>query len=281
LGYMSKRGAGVGTESPGFVPKLPWSHSQTHASLSFGHELSVNLWQHAEALSTILRGGIRRPLRMLRQVNWEEQSMDLVLEDGKRVFRRETCATVRTMMAEGATNGTGRHLSGAEKKLGTPIELLSKTGTTEKEQGVMCLHKELRRNALNSKLKGGSKHPDFISFKSLAGTPREHNDSCYTSSICLVGRVEGEQREVMVVIVVEEPRKDKRFGSDVAGPAAISVLKDALGLTRSGTCVVERNSVVPDYGYESAGSVQDEPWRLRPVEASAEVDGADSVEYTR
>ncbi len=266
LGYGTERGAGIGVESAGMVPSLPWSPAQTHASISFGHELSVNLWQHTEALATIVRGGIRRPLRTLRGVQWGDRRVALGLGGGERIFSEATCASVRTMMAEGAREGTGRHISRAEQKLGTPIELLSKTGTTEKEGGVACLHNELVRNAFNAKLSGGRADPGFVTYDEIKSRPSPHDGSCYTSSICLVGRVPGEERELMVVVVVEEPRNEFRFGSDVAGPAGIAILKEALGLTTAGICVAEAVEEVPDYGYEESTEGREQPWRLNADE---------------
>ncbi len=38
----------------------------------------------------------------------------------------------------------------------------------------------------------------------------------------------------MVFIVVEEPRGEHYYGSQIAGPAAMAILKEALGLTRNG-----------------------------------------------
>lgn len=270
LGYLDVAHAGVGVERSGHLPKLPWKGAWAHASVSFGHEISVNLWQHAQALATILRGGVRRPLRVVSGVEWAGAVYPLPLEDGERVYRADTCDTVRAMMAEGALSGTGRHINAAEKELGTPIELRSKTGTTEKEPGVVCLHKELERNAHNAQLPGGRQDPGFVTFNQIKQQPKPHSRSCYTSSICLVGRVPGEEREVMVLIVVEEPTTKLKFGSDVAGPWAIAALKEALGLTVHGEPVAERAVWEPSYGYEEAPEGALQPWReAAGVEASS------------
>jgi hypothetical protein len=45
------------------------------------------------------------------------------------------------------------------------------------------------------------------------------------------------EREIMVLVVVDEPRGGKKYGSDVAGPAAAGILKEALGYTRDGVRV--------------------------------------------
>ncbi len=270
LGYQDVVYAGVGVERAGAIPTLPWTGAWSHASVSFGHELTVNLWQHAAALATVLRGGIRRPLRVVSGVEWAGEVHPLALEGGERVFREETCAAVRSMMAEGAATGTGRHIRAREDELGTPIELRSKTGTTEKEDEVVCLHQELERNAHNAALPLGRQDPGFITFKTLKQQPKPHSRSCYTSSICLVGRVPGEVREVMVLIVVEEPITKLKFGSDVAGPTAIAVLKEALGITAHGEPVADRAAWEPSYGYEEAPEGSFQPWRDAEVlEASA------------
>jgi hypothetical protein len=62
---------------------------------------------------------------------------------------------------------------------------------------------------------------------------REHGNggqTCYTSSMCAVGRLAGETRELMVLIVVDGPRSKAKFGSEVAGPTAVAILRRASGL---------------------------------------------------
>lgn len=268
LGYRDKPGTGVGRESLRLFAEPPWKPAYTHASISFGHEISITLWQHAQALATILRGGTARPLRTVTGVRWGDEHYRLLPEDGERVFSEDVCATVRDMLRQGALKGTGRHISARERKLGTRIELMSKTGTTEKEQGVACLHLEFERNRRNAALGKrdelglGSSHPEFIPFTAIGQQPVPHSGSCYTSSICLVGRVPGSEREVMVLLAVEEPRSKLKFGSDVAGPAAIRLLKEALGLTVGGVPVAERAEYAQDYGYEQEGEGREHPWVL-------------------
>ena len=45
----------------------------------------------------------------------------------------------------------------------------------------------------------------FVTFAEMKSRPRPHPRSCYTSSICLVGSAPGEDRELMVLFVVDEP----------------------------------------------------------------------------
>lgn len=269
LGYGRRPDSAVGGERAGSLPDLPWSASQTHASLCFGHEISVSLWQHAAALATVLRGGQPRPLRILEGAQWGGGLFTPEAAPAREpVFDREACETVRAMMRKGALVGTGRHIQAREAELGTPLFLLSKTGTTEKEDRAPCLHLELERNQNNLGHAVGS--PGFETFKEMKarqlseGTP--HARACYTSSICLAGSVPGEERELMTLIVVEEPRGKGKFGSDVAGPTGIRVLKEALGLTRAGLALDEYVDRPVDYGY--AGATQepgvDRPWAWRP-----------------
>jgi hypothetical protein len=280
LGYEARSGVTLGVESPGSLPDLPWKPAYSHASVSFGHEVTVNLWQHAAALATILRGGTHRPLRILEGVEWQGSFYPVEPGGGDVVFSKATCDDVRRMMERGALDGTGRHLSRAEAELGTPLRLLSKTGTTEKEVNAPCLHLELERNAHNAHLPLGRKDPGFMSFEAMKARPKPHRRSCYTSSICLVGSVPGEDREVLVLFVVDEPIGKAKFGSDVAGPSAMRVLKEALGLTEGGVPVRERAEWAPDYGYGAAPEGNYQPWRDPALRG--EDDGAlDVVEEER
>ena len=63
---------------------------------------------------------------------------------------------------------------------------------------------------------------------------KPHRGNCYTSSICLFGRLPGDPRELLVFVVAEEPTRKERFGSRVAGPAAARILTEALGMTANG-----------------------------------------------
>jgi cell division protein FtsI/penicillin-binding protein 2 len=264
LGYSLAPESGVGTERAGSIPRLPWKPAYSHASVCFGHELMVSLWQHAAGLATVLRGGEYRPLRVVDGIDWEGRYRPLPLASPRRVFSEEACQTVREMMVTGAQEGTGRHISAAEAKLGTPIALMSKTGTTEKMDSEPCLHLDLERNVGN--LGRSRKDAGFVTFKQMMARQRAggrpHKRSCYTSSICLVGRVEGEERELMTLIVVEEPLGKNKFGSDVAGPTAAAVLKEALGLTHAGVPAQSFATAEVDYGYANEAELvgSDRPW---------------------
>ncbi|WP_419190358.1 penicillin-binding transpeptidase domain-containing protein [Saltatorellus ferox] len=234
LGYAQAPGAGLGPELPGTLPPLvkgTWNRTYAHASVAFGHEVGVTLWQHAEALATLLRGGVSRPLRLLRSMERDGEIYDLDLESGERVFSESTCRTVREMMAMGANIGTGRHIAAASMHpefdwIGT------KTGTTEKVGTELCVHLELEALA-----KASAEETAWTSElrARLRELPKPHRKStCYTSSICAAGSamVDGERREIMVLIVADDAMGKERFGSRVTGPTAIAVLRQAFGFDR-------------------------------------------------
>jgi hypothetical protein len=123
----------------------------------------------------------------------------------------------------GAREGTGKTIYCPYLEMGT------KTGTAEKVAGEVCLHAELEHNR-----KHGCRGARACR-RALVGTHDAHRGACYTSSMCVFGRLPGTEREVLVLVVVDEPRGGKKFGADVAGPAAIAILEEALGSRREGT----------------------------------------------
>ncbi len=253
LGYGRPAGSGLGVERAGQLSRLPWKYAYTHASVGFGHEISTTVWQHATALATVIRGGIHRPLRILRAVAQEGRRLELPLDEGRRVFGAGTCEEVRAMMRRGAAEGTGREVRAAleaqaARALGRELapgelDLGTKTGTAEKVATETCVHLELAERA---RWERQGLAPTRARVQGLRRLAKPHG-RCYTSSIVVFGRASGIEREMrgdrsglggdrelMVFVVVEEPRGKERFGSRVAGPAAAAILAEALGLTRNG-----------------------------------------------
>lgn len=253
LGYGDFARSGLGGERPGRMTPLPWKYRQTHASMCFGHEVMVNLWQHAGALATVLRGGESFPLRICRSVQRDGEDFDIERGPGTHVFDPQVCELVRDMMREGARIGTGRHV--ARPELSEDFaDIGTKTGTAEKVHTEICLHAELglyERNALaRRRTEPGER-------SALRGV-RPGHASCYTSSMCVFGRGWDDDRELMVLVVVEEPRGKERFGSAVAGPTAMRILRESLGLTRGGEDL--QDDLLPGFVETSA-----EPIELREV----------------
>ncbi len=240
LGYGRAPGSGLGPERAGNLPSTPWSYAYTHASVGFGHELSTTLWRHAEALATVVRGGEHRPLALLRSVEQGAQHLDVPGAAATRVFSRETSERVREMMRLGASEGTGREVGrafqssvaraqGSQPSPGS-FDLGTKTGTAQKVPSELCVHVELGERA---RWEAEGLPATQARIDALSGIEKPHG-RCYTSSICAFGRAPNHPRELMVLLVVDEPRGKERFGSRVAGPAAERVLAEALGLTRNG-----------------------------------------------
>jgi len=182
----------------------------------------VTLWQHAAGLATVIRGGEYLPLRLIDAVEQNGVRKELPGPEAKRVFSKETCDEVREMMRLGAREGTGKTIYCPYLEMGT------KTGTAEKVAGEVCLHAELEHNRKHN-CRGAR-----ACRRALVGVHDAHRGPCYTSSMCVFGRVPGTEREILVLVVVDEPRGGKKFGADVAGPAALAILEQALGTRREG-----------------------------------------------
>lgn len=268
LGYDTAPEVGLGRERSGHVTDLPWKLPYTHVSVCFGHEVGVTLWQHAAGLATVLRGGEHRDLTLLRGVTVGDDAYPIANERKGRVFREDTCETVRGMMRLGAMEGTGDKLYAAVEESGAPLWFGSKTGTTEKESGVVCVHLEQERNHHNRRFKKDD--PEFIPFTALKGLAKPHKRSCYVSSICVFGRVEGTDREVMVYLVADEALKNGKYGSRIAGPAAMKLLHEALGLTRNGVPTWVPAERRGGESYDVMHNQLERPWTDRPelVEAA-------------
>ena len=267
LGYGRAPGSGLGIERAGYLAALPWSWLHTQASVCFGHELSTTLWQHATALATIVRGGEHRPLRLLRSVAQDGVEHEVPAAPPVRVLSERACGLVREMMALGASEGTG---DGAGQRL---LELAraagiadptleglavgTKTGTAEKVPTELCLHVEMSERQ-RCRLQGVPWTRRL--YRALKAAPRPHR-SCYTSSMCIVARHPEDGRELMVLIVADEPRGKAKYGSEVAGAAAVDVLAEALGLTRDGR--VPERALVAGFmaSAEAERNPSEQPWR--------------------
>jgi cell division protein FtsI/penicillin-binding protein 2 len=255
LGYSKYPEAGLGGERRGTIPALPWKPAWAHASVSFGHELFVTLWQHAAALATVVRGGEYLPLRLIDAVEQQGRRWPIASALPRRQFGAQACEQVRQMMMLGAREGTGAKVYDAQLVMGT------KTGTAQKVPGEVCLHAEAEHHLHHAGCVGAQ-----ACRQQLAGQ-KPHNGACYTSSMCIFGRLPDSAREVLVLVVVDEPRRGKKFGADVAGPAAAAILAEALGRTHAGARPPQRSPEgfvsleAGPAGAARAPALSDQPWR--------------------
>ncbi len=270
LGYGRRPEIGIGLEQGGYLPALrqgTWSRTQTHASVCFGHEVGVTLWQHAQGLATLARGGEFRPLRILDAVSQGSDWRRFPEPSAQRVLSQSACDEVLAMMAEGARTGTGRRVANPEAcpefhYVGT------KTGTTEKVHSEVCIHVELQ-HAMQHRKQGTS--CSKACYAALRGQ-RDHKSkrvTCYTSSMCALGQLEPGGPMIMALIVVDDPRSKEKFGGDVAGASAVRMLRLAHGLpAEAGQVLPEGLPAMPqeafngvEYPWLQAGTEAQEAWQ--------------------
>lgn len=102
-------------------PQYPvrWGDIST-MTISYGHGVSVSPLQLADAVATLVNGGIRLPVTLLKH-------RGLVPPNGARVLSEQTSRQMRALMRLVVTSGTG-------KKAAAPGYLVGgKTGTAEKQ----------------------------------------------------------------------------------------------------------------------------------------------------
>lgn len=232
LGYGQKPHAGLGGEN--FAPLAPltkWKVRNEQVSISFGHNIAVSLWQHAEGLTAVLRDGVWKPLTMISAVRQGERREPIASERGepRRVFRSGVGGVVRDMMTLGARQGTGK------KIVRDDIEMGTKTGTTWKELGVLSTRIEMQALARHIEAGDQLTNAEWRAERKALRNAHLGDKQEYTSSVVAVGHLPGgdPEREIMVMIVVDEPQKGK-YGSQVAGPTAVAILAEALALTVNG-----------------------------------------------
>jgi cell division protein FtsI/penicillin-binding protein 2 len=239
----------LGPERGGLLPRLPWKRDWTHASLGFGHEISVTFWQHAAALAAVVRGGEWRPLNLIDAVEQNGELHPVARAEPRPGFTRRSSDEVRAMMLLGAREGTGDRVSRPDLVMGT------KTGTAEKVSTELCLHVEHAHLALEHACSKAC-------LRALRGQ-KAHRRSCYTSSMCTFGRLPDSPREVLVFVVVDEPRGRAKYGADVAGKAAVAILARALGAdARQG--VVADESGFASLAEPAPPQLAEQPWAEMP-----------------
>ena len=172
--------------------------------------------------------GVRRPLRLVRALTRDGRRFEAQLEGGEQVLAPEACRETREMMALGARSGTGDAV--AKREMHPEFSWIgTKTGTTEKVPTELCVHLELR--GLAEAARDGEKWTQ-AKRRALFALERPHRRrSCYTSSMCAVARavdVNGEEREVMVLVVADDATGGEGVGSRVSGPTARAILRQAI-----------------------------------------------------
>lgn len=263
---------GEGRDDPGV-----WSRLRSHASVSFGDAVSTNLIQHAGVIASLLGGGVGRPLVFARAVEFGGRRFELESHTGEALISPATSKQLREMMQLGALEGTGRDL---ERPDG--LVLATKTGTTEKLKFDVCQHN------LGQAFEEALAHGELADWdpaqmhRKFRGQFRG-SKSCYVSSIACLGADASGEREVLVMVVVDDAHGEEKFGSKVAGPTAVAILSEALDYTHLGALRGQRDASGFVTGGSGAPRGPLEPWAARPEQWEAERwwDGALTPEGTR
>lgn len=127
FGFGQVTGSGLGGESPGLVPPLPWSPVR-HATICFGQGIAVTPLQMVTAACAVANGGREEPPRLISEV---------VSPQGQ-VLRRFEVPPPRQVVSE-RTAYTVRHLLERVVEAGTGVEaripgyvIAGKTGTAQR-----------------------------------------------------------------------------------------------------------------------------------------------------
>ena len=123
LGFGRATGAGVPSEASGMLrPVSEWSDFDL-AACSFGQGIGVTTLQMAQAYLTLASGGVKRPLRLVREAGTSLPTSG----NEERIFSPDTTSLVLSMMREVVElDGTGRlaRING--------LPMAGKTGTAQK-----------------------------------------------------------------------------------------------------------------------------------------------------
>ena len=124
FGFGEPTGLPLGAESRGIVPgKGVWRPIRL-ATVSFGHGIAVTPVQLVRGVNAVATGGIRAPLRLIREIGGEVRSPD----DGPRVISPMTAARVGQLLAGAVLDGTGRNAAV------DGFSIAGKTGTAQKAE---------------------------------------------------------------------------------------------------------------------------------------------------
>lgn len=176
LGFGETNKLKLQGETRGVLAKRKSWRPIEHATLSYGHGLSVNTLQLARSYQALANGGVLLPVSLLPRDE---------LPDGKRVFSKSAVDAVVTMLEQATSNeGTAPKARVAQYRVG------GKTGTAHRV------------------------------FKG------QYQDDSYMS--LFAGFAPVSDPEIVLVVVVDDPRGVDYYGGLVAAPVFSSVMEGAL-----------------------------------------------------
>jgi cell division protein FtsI (penicillin-binding protein 3) len=123
LGFGKKAALPLAGQSTGILrPLNKWTQVDL-ANAAFGQGFASTLPQLAEAYLVLANGGVRKPLRLVKNFPLNEE---VLKENSQRVFSEETAHTVLKMMQDVVDSGTGKSAAISGVSIG------GKTGTAQK-----------------------------------------------------------------------------------------------------------------------------------------------------
>ena len=124
FGFGEPTGLPLGAESRGIVPEKGIWRPIRLATVSFGHGIAVTPVQLVQGVNTVATGGVRLPLRLIREIGGERQPP----EDGLQVISPMTAARVSQLLADAVLEGTGGNAAVEG------FSIAGKTGTAQKAE---------------------------------------------------------------------------------------------------------------------------------------------------
>ncbi|MFA9394041.1 MAG: penicillin-binding transpeptidase domain-containing protein [Halodesulfovibrio sp.] len=123
LGFGKKAALPLAGQSTGILrPLNRWTQVDL-ANAAFGQGFASTMPQLAEAFLVLANGGVRKPLRLVKNFPLNEK---VLKENSQRVFSEETAHTVLKMMQDVVDSGTGKSAAISGVSIG------GKTGTAQK-----------------------------------------------------------------------------------------------------------------------------------------------------
>ena len=123
LGFGKKSALPLAGQSAGILrPLNRWTQVDL-ANAAFGQGFASTMPQMAEAYLVLANGGVRKPLRLIKNFPLNEK---VLKENSQRVFSEETAHTVLKMMQDVVDSGTGKSAAISGVSIG------GKTGTAQK-----------------------------------------------------------------------------------------------------------------------------------------------------
>lgn len=219
MGFGSRTGIELPTETQGIVRPVEKWNGDSLASMSIGYEISVSALQMATAFATIANDGVRAQPHVIKEIrhsNSQPKSVTQVKQT--QVVTADTARSLKTMLRQVVLTGTGRRaqLNG--------YTAAGKTGTAWK---------------FNAK-------------------SRSVDRSKYISSF--IGMAPAENPEIVVAVVMDEPKSGARDGGMVSAPVFKEIAQQILTeMNVPADAPIKAESLVAETIPESPANEKDRP----------------------